>query len=256
MFKINNFENNDDVRIPEKKGAFKVIEYKKDLSVNHLTAQTAYYAAQMNVRRRQLMCDVSASDITVQSGAMQWMIGNVKATTGLKGVGDLIGKAFRGKVTKESAIKPEYTGEGKLILEPTYKHILLLDATNWNNSIVIEDGLFLACDSRLKHKAIMRSNLSSAALGGEGLFNLGLLGEGILALESYVPRQELIEIELDNDELKIDGNMAIAWSGSLDFSVARSGKTLMGSAASGEGFVNVYRGTGRVLMAPVLTSPI
>lgn len=28
-------------------------------------------------------------------------------------------------------------------------------------------------------------------------------------------------------------------------------KTLIGSAASGEGLVNVYRGTGRVLLAPV-----
>lgn len=45
--------------------------------------------------------------------------------------------------------------------------------------------------------------------------------------------------------------MAIAWSGSLDFTVERSGKSLIGSAASGEGLVNVYRGTGKVLMAPV-----
>ena len=98
----------------------------------------------------------------------------------------------------------------------------------------------------------MKSNLSSAAMGGEGLFNLGLSGGGIVALESYVPREELIEIELENDELKIDGNMAIAWSGSLEFTVSRSGQTLLGSAASGEGLVNVYRGTGKVLMAPVL----
>lgn len=252
MFKVNNFEDNDDVKIVEALGAFKVVEYQRDLSVNHSTAQAAYYASEMNVRRRQVVCDMSISNITVQAGAMQWMVGDVKATTGLKGVGDFIGKSFRGKLTNESAIKPEYTGSGKLILEPTYKHILLIDVDDWNASIVIEDGLFLACDAELKHKAIMRSNLSSAALGGEGLFNLGLFGGGVVALESYVPREELIEIELNNDELKIDGNMAIAWSGSLDFTVERSGKTLMGSAASGEGFVNVYRGTGKVLMAPVL----
>ena len=76
-------------------------------------------------------------------------------------------------------------------------------------------------------------------------------GAGVLCLESPSPREELIEITLNNDVLKIDGNMAIAWSGSLDFTVERSGKTLIGSAASGEGLVNVYRGTGKVLMAPV-----
>ena len=50
--------------------------------------------------------------------------------------------------------------------------------------------------------------------------------------------------------LKVDGNHAIAWSKSLEFTVERSGKTLIGSAASGEGLVNVYRGTGKVLMMP------
>jgi uncharacterized protein (AIM24 family) len=72
-----------------------------------------------------------------------------------------------------------------------------------------------------------------------------------LCLESACPEQELIEITLENDQIKIDGNMAIAWSGSLNFTVERSGKSLIGSAASGEGLVNVYRGTGKVLMMPV-----
>ena len=179
------------------------------------------------------------------------MAGNVNATTGVKGVGDFFGKALRGSVTGESAIKPEYTGDGTLVLEPTYKHILLMDVGDWNGSIVLDDGLFLACDAELKHKAVMRSNLSSAIAGNEGLFNLGIVGRGVLCLESPCPKEELIEIELNNDVLKIDGNMAIAWSGSLDFTAERSGKTLIGSAASGEGLVNVYRGTGRVLMAPV-----
>ena len=61
----------------------------------------------------------------------------------------------------------------------------------------------------------------------------------------------MIEIELENDELKIDGNLAVCWSSNLDFTVERTTKTLVGSAVSGEGLVNVYRGTGRVLMSPV-----
>ncbi len=62
----------------------------------------------------------------------------------------------------------------------------------------------------------MRSNFSSAVAGNEGLFNLGIQGNGILCLESECPREELIEITLENDVLKVDGNNAIAWSGSLD----------------------------------------
>ncbi len=251
MYQIRNFTDNDDIRVLDQQGAFTVIEYQRDLSVSPGNAQAAYFCNEMNVRKRQVVCDVARSPITVQAGAMQWMVGNVNATTGLKGVGDLLGKAMRGKVTGESAIKPEYTGTGTLVLEPTYKHIILLNVAEWNGSIVLDDGLFLACEAGLKHKAVMRSNLSSAVAGGEGLFNLGITGSGVVCLESDCPKEELIEIVLENDVLKVDGNMAIAWSGTLDFTVERSGKTLLGSAASGEGLVNVYRGTGKVLLAPV-----
>lgn len=251
MFQIKNFTDNNDVRALETRGAFTVVEYLRDLSVSPSSAQTAYYCNEMNVRKRQVICDLSKAAVTLQAGAMQWTAGNVNATTGLKGVGDLFGKAVRGKVTGESAIKPEYTGDGILVTEPTYRYILLEDLNDWNGSIVLDDGLFLASEASVKHKAVMRSNFSSAVAGGEGLFNLGLTGAGIVCLESNSPREELIEITMQNDVVKIDGNMAIAWSGSLEFTVERSGKTLLGSAASGEGLVNVYRGTGKVLLAPV-----
>lgn len=251
MYKIKNFTDNNDIKILSQMGPFTVVEYLRDLSVTPRNAQISYFSNLMNVRKRQVICNLSTSPVTVQAGAMQWMIGNVNATTGIKGVGDLFSKTVRGKVTGESAIKPEYTGNGQMILEPTYKHIILLNLEEWNNSIVLDDGLFLACESKLQQKAVMRTNVSSAIAGNEGLFNLGIQGKGILCIESPCPEEELIEIELENDVLKIDGNMAIAWSGSLEFTVERSGKSLVGSAASGEGLVNVYRGTGKVLFAPV-----
>ncbi|MCR0259867.1 AIM24 family protein [[Clostridium] innocuum] len=127
MFQIENFTNNDDIRTLAKLGPFTVIEYIRDLSVMPSDAQQAYFCNEMNVRKRQVICDLSKAHITLQAGAMQWMAGNVNATTGVKGVGDLFSKAVRGKVTGESAIKPEYKGDGIMVLEPTYKHILLVD---------------------------------------------------------------------------------------------------------------------------------
>lgn len=251
MYNVKNFFDNDDIKTLSELGAFRVVEYQRDLSVQPENAMTAYFAAEMNVRKRQLVCDLSKADVTIQAGAMQWMLGDVKAATGVKGVGDLFGKAIRGSVTGESAIKPEYVGSGLLVLEPTYKHLVLLDAAEWGGGVVLDDGMFLACESSLKHKAVMRSNPSSVVAGGEGLFNLSLNGNGVFCIESDCPYEELIEITLDNDVLKIDGNFAVAWSRGLDFTVERSGKSLIGSAASGEGLVNVYRGTGKVLMMPV-----
>ena len=55
----------------------------------------------------------------------------------------------------------------------------------------------------------------------------------------------------ENGELKIDGKQAVCWSTSLDFTVEKSTKSLIGSAVSNEGLLNVFRGTGKVLMSPV-----
>ncbi len=251
MFKFKNFLNNDNIKVVEKKEGMRVLEYVNDLSVTPYSATTSYFASKMNVRKRQVLIELNNSEYTISAGAMQWTIGNVEMQSGVKGAGDLIGKAIKGVVTKESTVKPIYKGKGILVLEPTYRHILLEDLTEWEGGIVLDDGMFLACDSKVEQKVVSRSNLSSAVFGGEGLFNLKLQGEGIAALESFVPRDELIEIDLENDVLKVDGNFAVAWSGSLEFTVEKSSKTLMGSAISGEGLVNVYRGTGKVLLAPI-----
>ena len=232
---------------------FHVLEYVQDASVSPMNAIDEYYMSKMNVRRRQVVIDISKDhSAVIQAGSMQWMGGSVQATSGVKGIGDLFGKALKGAVTKESAVKPEYVGEGCLVLEPTYKYIILQDVSKWGAvGMTIEDGMFLACDARVKRNVIARKNVSSAVLGGEGLFNMSLQGTGVVALECNVPENELIEVELENDELKIDGNLAVCWSSNLDFTVERTTKMLVGSAVSGEGLVNVYRGTGRVLMSPV-----
>ena len=250
--RIENLQN-ENRKFAKSIGNFHVLEYVQDASVSPMNAMNEYFMSKMGVRRRQVVIDIDKDhSAIIQAGAMQWMGGNVRATSGVKGIGDFLGKAIKGAVTKETAVKPEYVGEGCLVLEPTYKYIILADVGKWGSAgMTIEDGMFLACDANVKSKVVARKNLSSAVLGGEGLFNLSLQGNGVAALESNVPEDELIEVLLENDELKIDGNLAVCWSSNLEFTVERSTKTLVGSAVSGEGLVNVYRGTGRVLMCPV-----
>ena len=250
--RIENLQN-ENRKYAKSIGNFHVLEYVQDASVSPMNAMNEYFMSKMNVRRRQVVIDIDKDhSAVIQAGSMQWMGGNVQATSGVKGIGDFLGKALKGAVTKETAVKPEYVGEGCLVLEPTYKYIILADVGKWGSAgMTIEDGMFLACDANVKSKVVARKNLSSAVLGSEGLFNLSLQGNGVAALESNVPEDELIEVILENDELKIDGNLAVCWSSNLEFTVERSTKTLVGSAVSGEGLVNVYRGTGRVLMCPV-----
>ena len=254
MVTHSNIRDNRNINKISQLGAFTVLEHEKDLSVSSNRANSEFFASKMNVRKRQVMITLNGDRYRLQAGAMQWTSGDVGMTSGVTGVGDFLGKMISSRVTGETAAKPVYTGNGTIMLEPTYKYILLIDVSEWG-SIVLDDGMFLACEDTLMQNVVARNNVSSAVLGGEGLFNLSLHGKGILACECDVPMEELIEVRLENDTMKIDGNMAVAWSGSLNFSVEKSSKSLLGSAVSKEGFVNVYRGTGRILLSPTAQEP-
>ena len=251
MVNVKNYYDNPNVLVVEELGLAKVLEFQKDYTMNPMAAQTLYFCDKMGVKKRQVTLDMKNTEVSVQAGAMQWTLGNIESQTGIKGAGDFLGKMVKGAVTGETAVKPVYKGSGLLVLEPTYKYVLLEDVSKWNGGMVLDDGMFLACENTVKQEISRRNNLSSAIAGGEGIFNLCLAGSGVAVLESPVPREELIEINLENDMVRIDGNYAVAWSKSLQFTVERSSKSLLGSAVNGEGLVNVYRGTGKILMAPV-----
>lgn len=99
-YRVSNFDSNDDVRKLAERGQFSVIEWRRDLSTTPWTAQTAWFAAEMDVRRRQLIINLAGGPgATLQSGAMQWTVGTSGPIRG-KGAGDLVGKMFRGAVSR------------------------------------------------------------------------------------------------------------------------------------------------------------
>ena len=251
--KISNFiGDNDNIKVLDEQGPFKVIEFERDLSVFPSEAVIKYFSSKMNVRPRQLVVDLSkTSGMYLQAGAMQWMSGSNKLSSGIKGVGDFGKKFLKSAVTGETTVKPEYTGHGFLVTEQTYKHLIILDLDDFDNNLMIDDGLFLAAEKSVELAVKARTNLSSAIAAAEGLFNTVLNGKGYVCLESNIPLKELIIIEVENDTVSIDGPMAIAWTSDLELTVEKSGNSLVGSAISGEGLVNVYRGTGKILMAPL-----
>ncbi len=252
MIHTNLFEPTEAHEIVRTLGNYSILEYKKDYSITPDLAAKAYYSSKMNVHKRQVIIEITGrKGVIIQAGAMQLMMGPVSIAADAKGPIDLLKKFIGSKVTEETMFKPHYTGKGLILLEPTFRYLLLEDVDNWNGSMVIEDGMFLACDDTIKIEVTAQSSISAAVAGNEGLFNTTLSGKGVVVLESPVPQEELIIVDLEDDVLRIDGSMAIAWSKSLSFTVEAATDSLIGSAVSGEGLVNVYRGTGRVMIAPV-----
>ena len=70
MYEVKNFLDNDDIRVAEKKGNIRIIEYLTDLSVNPYTCITQYYAARMNIRKRQVLIQLEDDEYILSAGAM------------------------------------------------------------------------------------------------------------------------------------------------------------------------------------------
>ena len=227
-----------------------ILEYQKLLGVsNSSTAQRVFFMEQQNIRVRQIALYLNNEKVTVEKGAMSYFQGDLQMVSGVT-VGNALGKMVKASVTGETMSQPEYTGTGMLVLEPSFRHFLVLQLGP-GESIVVDDGMFYCAQGSVQVKVIAQKRMSAAVAGGETFFQQQLTGPGLIVLESVVPMEEIDIIRLNNDVLKVDGNFAILRSSSLDFTVERSAKTLIGSAMSGEGLVNVYRGTGKILMAPV-----
>lgn len=228
-----------------------ILEYEKlkGLSDAYM-AQQVYFMEQQHIRVRQIALYLDNEMVTIEKGAMSYFQGDIEMVSGLT-IGNALGRIVRGAVTGEKAAQPEYRGTGMLVLEPSFKHFLVLELAQ-DEGIIIDDGLFYCAQGSVKVKTVSQKNISSAIAGGETLFQQELIGPGLVILESEVPMEEIDIIDLQKDTLKVDGNFAVLRSSTLDFTVERSAKTLVGSAVSGEGLVNVYRGTGQIWLAPTL----
>ena len=235
----------ENVRIIEEyqSGGLKVeiLEYEKLLGIsNSSMAQQVYFMEKQNIRVRQIALYLNNEKVTIEKGAMSYFQGNIQMVSGVT-LGNALGRMVRGAVTGEQMAQPEYTGSGLLVLELAP-----------NESVIVDDGMFYCAQGSVTVKTVSQRNLSSAIAGGETLFQQQLTGPGIIILESVVPMTEIDIIDMENDTLKVDGNFAVLRSSTLEFTVERSAKTLIGSAVSGEGLVNVYRGTGQVWLAPTI----
>lgn len=224
-------------------------ELKGGSNTNH--ALMTYFMKESNIKMKMLRVRLENSSAKLEAGALYYMQGNVEMTAKLGGVKGLGKKMFGGMATGETAIKPLYEGTGEIYTEPTFGHFALVKLNN--EEIIVDDGVFYACEGDVEVGVAAQKNVSSALLGNESLFQTKIKGNGIAALEIPVPESELVKVTLNNDVLKVDGNFALLRSGDITFTVEKSTKSIIGSAASGEGLLNVYRGTGEVWLAPTLS---
>lgn len=228
---------------------FQILEYENlDGATDVETAFGLNIIRQNGMKLKQIRIILNDSSVKLEPGSLSYMKGNIEIRNksgGLIGFGK---KIISSKLTGETAFKPNYSGTGEIFLEPSFGHFALIELED--DEIIVSDNMFYACEEGIDVNATMQKNISSAFLGNEGLYQTRIEGNGIVVLKVPVPESEIFKCILINDTLKVDGNFAILRTGNIEFSVEKSSKSLVGTALSGEGMVNVYRGTGQVWLIP------
>jgi uncharacterized protein (AIM24 family) len=230
-----------------------ILEFQKLKGANDLDlAGEIFFAKETGMSLKQVKVTLKNGSFMTEAGALYFMKGHITAETKVGGVGGLVSKMAKSFLNQESTFKPVYKGSGEIFLEPSFGHYIFIELNN--EKIVVDKGLFYACEPTLKIEPIMQGNLSSGFLGGEGWFQTEISGTGVCILEVPVPREEILSYDLENEKLQVDGNFALLRTEGIKFSVQKSNKSLVGTLASGEGLLQTFEGTGQVWLAP--TQPV
>lgn len=228
---------------------FQVLEYDNLEGANDLsTLMQLNFMKESQVKLKQVRIILEDTAVKIEAGALSYMKGDIKIRNKTGGVLGLSKKLFASKVTGESMFKPVFEGIGEIFLEPTFGHYALIELED--EEIVVDDGMFYACEEEIEVGVAMQKSVSSMVFGNKGLYQTKLKGSGIVLLEIPVPEKEILRCKLYKDTLKVDGNIVLLRTGNVDFTVEKSGTSLIGTALNGEGLLNVYRGTGEVWIVP------
>ncbi|HQE93750.1 MAG TPA: AIM24 family protein [Anaerolineae bacterium] len=189
---------------------------------------------------RIVKIELNNDAVRTEAGAMYYMLGNITMEAKAPSAGGFL----KSLVSAESVVRPVYRGTGQLFLEPSYGDftIMELNGEEW----ILDRGAYYASEMSVD-VSVFTNKALSGMFSGEGFFQTKVSGRGKVIITSLGP---LETIELNNSKLVVDGSFAVARTGNLEFKIEKASKGLFGTAISGEGLVNTFTGTGKVLIAP------
>lgn len=235
---------------------FEVLEYGPLAgSEPYTVAERVHTLNRAGVRLRQLRVHLSDDAVRTEPGALQFLKGRieVESSTGAgSGFGGLVKGALAAARTGETMFKPLYRGTGVLYLEPSFGYLWPMQLEN--ETLFADQGLFFCCEDSVKVEAHKVESFSARMAGGEGRYQTKVSGSGIVVFRIPVPRNEIVELSLQDETAQVDGSFALLRTGEVHFSVERASNSLAGAVTSGEGLLQTFRGTGRVWVAP--TQPL
>jgi uncharacterized protein (AIM24 family) len=191
---------------------------------------------------KMIKATINNETIRAEAGALHYMLGGITLETKMPTAGGFL----KSMVTQETLFRPTYTGTGEIFFgPPIFGEYMVLPMNN--EEWVLDKGAYVCSDGNVE-VGVWKNKLASGLLSGEGMFQTRVAGTGNVVIQAPGPMQV---VDLVNNRLAVDGSFAVARQAHLNFSVQKASKGLLSSMASGEGFLNIIEGSGRVYLAPV-----
>jgi uncharacterized protein (TIGR00266 family) len=188
----------------------------------------------------------------IARGSMIYRTEGVELNTKLNarggsGLGKFVAAAARSVVSGESVFITEVVSDvpgGQIAIAPSCPGtIVQLDVGA--NQYRLNDSTFLAMESSVNY-SMERQGIGKAMFGGQGgFFVMTTEGQGKLLVNAF---GSIKEIQLNNvNAFTVDNGHVVAWDRNLNYHIElQSG--FFGSIGTGEGIVNTFSGTGKVLI--------
>jgi len=213
--------------------------------INAPTSQTPVGQVTFDVLTRErlnmVQVELDNAAFRYEAGAMHYMQGNLELESNIPSMG----KMLKSMITKEKIVKPVISGTGTVFLQPSFGEFTILELQN--DEWILDQGAYFASEIEVEIGAYTNRAIS-AMFSGEKWFQTVVAGTGKVIITSAGP---LEEITLNNDKLVVDGRFAVARTSGIELKVTKATRGIFSTVISGEGLVNTFTGTGKVLIAPV-----
>lgn len=182
--------------------------------------------------------------VRAEAGALSYMTGDIRMHSKLM---PSLGSAIKSLLADEAVFRPLYTGTGVITLESSLGgfHVLELNGESW----ILERGTYWASEGNID-VSYHRERMQTAIWAGEGPIYLQtrVRGQGKVVVTTRGPVEEITLGE--GKRVAAEGKYVVGRTGDVRFTVRRATDNFFGRFTSGEGFVRVFEGTGKILLNP------
>jgi len=225
---------------------FQILEYDElGENIDPKISMKLDYIRKSNNKLRQARIILDNSEIKIEPGKLSYYKGeiNIESKNNFVGIGK---RLISNIMMKETNLKPVIEGSGEVFLEAAFENFVLLELED--EEIIIDSKAFCACENSIEIESLRE--LKDPYLE-EYSNKLKLVGSGIALITIPVSHKEILKCKIYRDSIKINGDMVLLRSGSIEHEIEKLSNNLLGDSSEGK-FLNIYNGTGELWLAPTL----